>query len=134
MTGLYPPTLRVPARIVLASAAGQGQSAGPNTAVALPGPARTLSRDSMALLFVFLLGIANFAVHRAVLESGHPILLQIGWLFRSLGGRLSLMAEFMLLVGTMLLVASGAVWWALGYLAYSLINGFSAWLILSGRV
>ena len=88
----------------------------------------------MALLFVFLLGIANFALHRAVLESGHPILFQIGWLYRSLGGRFSLVVEFMLLVGTMLLVASGTTWWVLGYLAYSLLNGFSAWLILSGRV
>lgn len=91
-------------------------------------------RESMALLFVFLLGIANFALHRAVLESGHPILRQIGWLYGSLGGRLSLMVEFMLLVGTMLLITSGTVWWALGYLFYSLLNGLSAWLIVSNRV
>lgn len=88
----------------------------------------------MALVFVFLLGIVNFAVHRAVLGSGHPILAQIGWLFRSLGGRLSLIAEFMLLLGTLLLVASGAEGWALGYAAYSAMNGFSAWLILTRRV
>ena len=88
----------------------------------------------MALLFVFLLGIANFALHRAVLESGHPILFQIGWLYRSLGGRLSLIVEFVLLVGTMLLVASGGTTWAWGYLVYSLLNGLSSWLILSNRV
>jgi hypothetical protein len=88
----------------------------------------------MALLFVFLLGIANFAVHRAVLGSGHPILNQMAWLFRSMGGRLSLLAEFMLLLGTMLLVASGSGGWAWGYAAYSVLNGFSAWAILSGKV
>lgn len=88
----------------------------------------------MALVFVFLLGIANFAMHRAVLESGHPILAQIAWLFRSLNGRLSLIAEFMLLLGTMLLVASGTEGWALGYGAYTVMNAFSAWLILTGRV
>ena len=56
------------------------------------------------------------------------------WLYRSLGGRFSLVVEFGLLVGTMLLVASGGVWWAWGYLVYTAMNGLSAWLILSGRV
>lgn len=88
----------------------------------------------MALVLVFLLGIANFAMHRAVLNSGHPILIQVAWLFRPLGGRLSLIAEFMLLLGTMLLVASGSTGWALGYVVYSVVNGFSAWLILSQRL
>ncbi len=88
----------------------------------------------MALVLVFLLGIANFAMHRAVLNSGHPILTQVAWLFRPLGGRLSLIAEFMLLLGTMLLVASGSTGWALGYVVYSVVNGFSAWLILSQRL
>jgi len=87
----------------------------------------------MALMIVFLFGVANFALHRAVLDSDHPILIQIGWLYRSLGGKLSLFVEFMLLVGTMLLVANGNTLWVLGYMAYSLLNGFSAWLILSGR-
>jgi hypothetical protein len=88
----------------------------------------------MALLLVFLLGIANFAVHRAVLASGHPILTQMAWLFRPLGGRLSLIAEFMMLLGTMLLVASGSLGWAWGYVFYSLVNGLSAWAIFSGKV
>lgn len=101
--------------------------------VALPVTARTLA-ESMALLLVFLLGIANFAMHRAVLESGHPILHQIGWLFRSFGGRFSLIIEFLLLAGTMLLVANGTNDWAWGYLVYTSFNGVSAWLILSHRV
>jgi len=88
----------------------------------------------MALILVFLLGIANFAVHRAVLESGHPILGQVAWLYRPLGGRLSLIAEFMLLVGSMLLVASGSVRWVWGYALYSAVNAVSAWLILSRRL
>ena len=88
----------------------------------------------MALLLVFVLGIANFALHRAVLESGHPLLVQIGWLFRSLGGRLGLTAEFLLLLGTMLEVASGATAWAAGYTAYTALSALSGWLILSGRI
>ena len=88
----------------------------------------------MALLLCFLLGIANFALHRAVLDSGHPVLAQLGWLFRSLGGRGSLVAEFALLLGSMLLVASGTALWAWGYALYSLSNAVSAWLILTHRV
>lgn len=87
----------------------------------------------MALALVFLLGIANFAMHRAVLDSGHPILGQIAWLFRPLGGRLSLIVEFMLLTGSMLVVASGGEGWVWGYGFYTLANALSAWLILSGR-
>lgn len=88
----------------------------------------------MALFICFLLGITNFALHRAVLDSGHPVLAQVGWLFRSLGGRGSLIAEFALLLGTMLLVGSGTVLWVWGYALYSVSNALSAWLILSGRV
>lgn len=88
----------------------------------------------MALFICFLLGISNFALHHAVLDSGHPVLAQVGWLFRSLGGRGSLIAEFALLLGTMLLVGSGTVLWVWGYALYSVSNALSAWLILSGRV
>ena len=88
----------------------------------------------MALALVFLMGVANFALHRAVLASRHPILGQISWLYRSLGGRFSLFVEFALLVGTMLLVASGGQEWAWGYALYTVMNAVSAWLILSGRV
>jgi len=55
-------------------------------------------------------------------------------LYRSLGGRFSLIVEFALLLGTMLLVASGGGWWAWGYGLYTGMNAFSAWLILTGKV
>jgi hypothetical protein len=52
----------------------------------------------IAIIFTFLLGIGNFAVHKAVLESHHPLLAQMPW-FELLGGRFSMGIEFMLLVG-----------------------------------
>ena len=61
----------------------------------------------MLLLLTFLLGVGNFAMHRAVLESGHPLLAQMPWLFRPMGGRLRLVVEFTMLLGTMLMVAGG---------------------------
>lgn len=88
----------------------------------------------MAILFVFFLGIANFAMHKAVLESDHPLLGQVPWFFHMLGGRFSLVVEFLMLLGAMLFIDSGAYGWAWGYALYSVMNGVSAWLILSGKV
>lgn len=87
----------------------------------------------MAMLFVFLFGVANFALHKAVLESGHPLLAQMPW-FNAFGGRLSGAVEFLLLAGAMLMIAGGADGWAWAYVVYSVVNGVSVWLILSGRV
>lgn len=88
----------------------------------------------MALILVFLFGVANFAMHKAVLESGHPMLSQLPIFFRSPGGRFSLIVEFLLLLGTMLLVAEGSQHWVWGYGFYSVVNGLSAWLILTRRI
>jgi hypothetical protein len=88
----------------------------------------------MALILAFFLGIGNFAAHKAVLESRHPILAQVPWFFALLGGRFSLLVEFVMLAGTMLMIASGATGWAWFYAAYSGVNFASAWLILSGRI
>lgn len=88
----------------------------------------------MAILIIFLLGVANFAMHKAVLESGHPLLRQAPWFFYMLGGRFSLMVEFLMLLGALLLVASGSMGWAWAYVIYSIVNGLSAWMILTGRI
>lgn len=88
----------------------------------------------MGLLIVFLLGIGNFAAHRAVLESDHPLLGRVPWFFQPLGGRFSLVVEFVMLLGTLLLIAQGSAAWAWFYGAYSAVNLASAWLILTGRI
>lgn len=87
-----------------------------------------------ALAIILILGIGNFALHRAVLESGHSMIEQMPEFLELLGGRLTLLAEFGVLVGALLLAANGwpAIAWA--YLAYSALNGMAAWLILTGRV
>jgi len=88
----------------------------------------------MAIFLLFMLGIANFAMHKAVLESGHPLLGRAPWFFHLLSGRFSLGVEFLMLVAAMLMVASGSAGWGWIYCAYSVTNALSAWLILSGRV
>ncbi len=88
----------------------------------------------MLVFLVFLLGIGNFAAHKAVLESGHPVLQQLAWLFESLGGRLSLILEFVMLVGTLMAMSGGSNGWALFYALYTAVNFGSVWLILTGRI
>ena len=88
----------------------------------------------MALVLIFLLGIGNFAMHRAVLGSGHPMLGRSPWFIHLLGGRVTLVTEFLLLLAAMLLAAEGWTWPAWAYLGYSALNAIAAWLILSRRV
>lgn len=88
----------------------------------------------MLAAVVFCLGVLNFAAHKAVLESGHPMLSQVPWLFRPLGGRLSLVAEFAMLLGALVMAAAGSAGWTLLYLLYTGLNGVAAWLIASGRM
>lgn len=87
----------------------------------------------MAILVVFILGIANFAAHKAVVESRHPLLGQLPF-FHMLGGRLSMGVEFLMLLGAMLMAATGSMSWGWLYGAYSVMNGISAWLIVTGKV
>jgi hypothetical protein len=87
-----------------------------------------------AVLAIFVLGVANFAMHKAVLESGHPLVGQMPRLVHRLGGRVTLAAEFVLLLGAMLLVATGSAGWGWAYLGYTLLNAFAAWFILSGKL
>ncbi|MXP30972.1 hypothetical protein [Parerythrobacter jejuensis] len=88
----------------------------------------------MALLAIFLLGIGNFTLHKAVLESKHPLLGEIPGFSRVLGGRLTLATEFIILLAAMLLAGNGWPGIAWAYAGYSGLNGLAAWLILNRRV
>ncbi|MXO91445.1 hypothetical protein [Pontixanthobacter aquaemixtae] len=88
----------------------------------------------MAIALIFLLGIGNFALHKAVMQSGHPMIGQIPWLAHANGRRIAFGLEFLVLVAALLLVTNGWPGLAWGYLIYSVINGLSGWLILSGKI
>lgn len=88
----------------------------------------------MGLFLVFLLGIGNFAAHKAVLASNHPLLARMPGFFHMLGGRFSLALEFVMLLGALLLVSQGAALWAWFYAGYSAVNQVSAWLIVTERI
>ena len=87
----------------------------------------------MLVTLAFAMGIANFALHKAVLSSRHPMLGQLGWSSRR-GARVTLGIEFGVLLLAMLLANEGwpgAVW---AYAGYTAINAFAAWLILTHRI
>jgi hypothetical protein len=88
----------------------------------------------MALVLIFVLGVGNFALHGAVLGSGHPMLGRSPWFMHLLGGRITMATEFLLLLAAMLLAAEGWSWVTWAYLGYSTLNAFAAWLILTRRV
>lgn len=88
----------------------------------------------MVIALIFLLGIGNFALHKAVIESRHPLLEQMPWFVHMLGGRLTLVTEFLVLLAAMMLVANGWPGLAWAYLAYTVLNAFAAWLILTDRI
>lgn len=88
----------------------------------------------MLLVPIFLLGVANFAMHKAVLASGHPLLRSSPWFTAALGGKASLVTEFVVLLAAMFLAGKGYPGVAWAYAAYSGLNAVAAWLILSRRV
>jgi len=89
---------------------------------------------AMWILVTFLLGIANFAFHKAVLESRHPLVESMVARGKASMAKFTLAAEFVALLGALLLVANEHYFWGWTYLGYSLFNAVSGWLILTRRI
>ena len=87
----------------------------------------------MLLVVTFLLGIGNFALQRAVLNSRNPAVRQVPLRLRTIGGRVMFAAEYLLLVGAMWMVAQGYRGWALAYVGYTAANAAAGWLIARAR-
>ena len=103
------------------------------------GAGQLLRRDVQAspmlpTVVVFCLGVCNFAAHRAVLESGHPVLTHVPWLAHPVAGRLSLLLEFAVLVAALVMASGGSAGWIWIYLVYTATNLIGAWLIAGGRI
>ena len=90
--------------------------------------------DNMLLIVCFLLGIANFAMHKAVAESGHPVVEDAK---RYFGGHFSpygsYAIELALLIGALWFANDGSLAVSLTYGVYTGINAVATWLLLSGR-
>ena len=88
----------------------------------------------MLLTICFLLGIANFSMHTAVAESGHPFVEETKRYFsRYFGPYGSYAIELALLIGAMWLANAQSLAVSLLYAAYTAINGVATWLLLSNK-
>ena len=88
----------------------------------------------MALILCFFMGIANFAMHKAVAESGHPFVEDTKRYFgRHFGQYGSYAIELFMLTGAMFFAYEGPVIIAFIYWAYTGMNALATWLLLSGR-
>jgi len=89
----------------------------------------------MPVLLIFLCGIANFALHKATMESGHPMAVQMRTaLSRFMGGWGSYLLEFLILLSAL---SFASLDWGIAmpaYLIYTAMNGAAAWAILKGRI
>ena len=81
---------------------------------------------------IFILGVTNFALHKAVLASGHPMLAQMAR--RGLNGRITLLFEFLVLLAALMLTANGWVGLLWAYGAYTILSAATAWLVLKDRL
>lgn len=88
----------------------------------------------MLLLIAFLLGVANFAAHRAVAESGHPLLSVYARESWPAVRIVMLIIEFAVLAGVMLVLHAGREGWLWFYVFYSIANTGFAWLIATRRI
>lgn len=88
----------------------------------------------MLVILCFLMGIANFAMHKAVAESGHPYVEDTKRYFgQYFGPYASYAIELAMLIGAMIFAYDGALAIAGLYGAYTAMNGIATWMLMSGR-
>ncbi len=89
---------------------------------------------TLSLIFIFLAGIANFAMHRALIESRDPIVrASVLPVQRAMGRYTSYAFEFVLLLLTMMFSQSWPIAMLLLYGLYTMINGIVFALLTNRR-
>ncbi|MFB0611910.1 hypothetical protein [Aurantiacibacter poecillastricola] len=88
----------------------------------------------MALIITFLLGVGNFACHRAVISSGHRWITDMPPATLKVTRLLSLGLEFVLLAGALHAAERGVWAWTWLYVGYSAVNIWAAWSIATRRI
>ncbi|PXW72916.1 hypothetical protein C7451_11137 [Blastomonas natatoria] len=89
----------------------------------------------MATILIFLCGIINFALHKATMESGHPMAAQMHALFQGfMRGWGSYMLEYLILLSALGFAALGYTIALPAYIVYTGMNGLAGWAILTGKI
>lgn len=89
---------------------------------------------SWQTIVIFVLGIANFALNRAVFDGRHPLFARLPLASRKIGSAAALVTEFAVLFFALALVANGWPDFVWAYLGYSALNALAGWLLLARRV
>ena len=88
----------------------------------------------MYIFIIFLCGVANFAMHKAMLESNHPIMAEARDSFRKLLGPYgSYILEFFMLTAAMIFANMGMLSAVIFYFVYTLANCAAAWVLFSNK-
>ena len=89
---------------------------------------------AMYIFVIFLCGVANFAMHKAMLESNHPVIAEARGSFRKiLGPYGSDMLEFFMLVSAMIFANMGMLSVVIFYFVYTLANCAAAWVLFFNK-
>lgn len=87
----------------------------------------------MGLIICFILGITNFASHKAVMESGHPFVEDSKIYFgQHFGKYTGYILEFIILLGA--LIYSETLTFAMIYALYSGLNITTAYLLINRKI
>lgn len=88
----------------------------------------------MYIFIIFLCGIGNFAMHKAMLESDHPLIAEARGSFRKiLGPYGSYILEFFMLVAALIFANMGMLSAVIFYFVYTLANCAAAWVLFSNK-
>jgi len=86
------------------------------------------------LFVTFLCGIGNFTTHRAVMESGHPMITDTrDRLVKILGPYGTYILEFGMLLAALTFANMGMASVVIFYFIYSLVNFTGAYMLLSNK-
>lgn len=87
------------------------------------------------LFFLFVLGTGNFAMHKAVMESGHPAIQSTRAAFdRATKGWGGYVLEYFILLAAMNFAYQGFAIAVGAYIGYTALNAGAAWVLLSGKM
>ncbi len=88
----------------------------------------------MYILIVFFCGIGNFAMHKAMMESDHPLITDARKSFwKFLGPYGSYILEFFMLAAALIFANMGMLSSVIFYGIYTLANGAGALVLLSNK-
>jgi len=88
----------------------------------------------MYLLIIFFCGIGNFAMHKAMMESNHPMIIEARMSFaKFLGPYGSYVLEFGMLAAALIFANMGMLSAVIFYAVYTLANGAGALVLFSNK-